>query len=618
MEVVRYGRFVVKIRETGNLEPLVSVAVRSNVEGEIEKILVKEGDFVKKGQKLIRIDPQQIEEQKHQAEASRDALQASLDQAKLRIYLAEKQQDSTIVQTKNSVEVAQANLDSNQATSNQQTHQVKANIATTQNLLEQDHISLNQSEIALQQAEIQLQQYQSNSGSSKVNYDNAKAEYNRNKELFQKKFISKKSLEDAKARYATAASQYESTRKNVESQLRTVESQRQNIDARNRAIENRKTTLKLEELNLESIKSAQKARQKQLGAELKNAQTRLQQVLETSEQEKELTVHSEVGAQAALLESESRLKSQTERLEWTTMIAPISGKITKLSVEEGEIITSGRSAFSQGPAILTIADLSKMVVKTYINEVEIAKVKIGQKVEILVDAYPQQTFQGIVSEIAPSADVQQRTSNGIVTFEVMVEVIGSPPQLMPGMSADIDIIITEKSDVLQLPIESVIISEVLIVQANIPPEHLNKLQIDQEMTIENLVGKQFKSTVGEIFPDKILGNAEILLDKSARRIRTGPTEIKILFQNGDVLNGIETNIDSEKKYFVQLDDGTTTKRGKKGKKGEIEEKGLRKRIEVGQRNNSHFEIISGLADGDRIFVPSMKQLTQQKQDRDKD
>ncbi|HIB87557.1 TPA: HlyD family efflux transporter periplasmic adaptor subunit [Candidatus Poribacteria bacterium] len=616
MEVVRYGRFVVKIRETGNLEPLVSVAVRSNVEGEIEKILVREGDFVKKGQKLIRIDPQQIEEQKHQAEASRDARRASLDQAKIRIYLTEKQQDSTIVQSKNSVEVAQANLDSNQATSNQQIRQAQANISTTRNLLEQDHISLNQSEIALQQAGIQLEQHQSNSGSSKINYDNAKAEYNRNKELFQKKFISKKSLEDAKARYATAASQYESAQKNVESQIRTVESQRQNIDARNRAIENRKTTLKLEELNLESTKSTQEARQKQLEAELKNAQTRLQQILETTEQEKELTVHSEVGAQAALLESESRLKSQTERLEWTIMMAPISGKITKLSVEEGEIITSGRSAFSQGPAILTIADLSKMVVKTYINEVEIAKVKIDQKVEIHVDAYPQTSFQGIVSEIAPSADVQQRTSSGIVTFEVVIEVIGSPPQLMPGMSADIDIVITEKSDILQLPIESVIISEVLTIQANIPPMHLSKLQIDQEITIENLVGKQFKATVGKILPNKILGNAEILLDKSARGIRTGPTEIKIRFQNGDMLNGIETNIDSEKKYFVQLDDGTITKQAKKGKKGEIEEKGLRKRIEVGQRNNSHFEIISGVADGDRIFVPSMKQLTQQDGDRD--
>jgi multidrug efflux pump subunit AcrA (membrane-fusion protein) len=257
-----------------------------------------------------------------------------------------------------------------------------------------------------------------------------------------------------------------------------------------------------------------------------------------------------------------------------------------------------------------------MVVKTYINEVEIAKVKIDQKVEIHVDAYPQTSFQGIVSEIAPSADVQQRTSSGIVTFEVVIEVIGSPPQLMPGMSADIDIVITEKSDILQLPIESVIISEVLTIQANIPSEYLSKLQIDQEITIENLVGKQFKATVGKILPNKILGNAEILLDKSARGIRTGPTEIKIRFQNGDMLNGIETNIDSEKKYFVQLDDGTITKQAKKGKKGEIEEKGLRKRIEVGQRNNSHFEIISGVADGDRIFVPSMKQLTQQDGDRD--
>ena len=145
MEVVRYGRFVVKIRETGNLEPLVSVAVRSNVEGEIERILTREGDFVQKGQELIKIDPQQIKEQKHQAEASRDARRASLDQAKLRIYLAEKQQDSTIVQSKNSVAVAQANLDSNQATSNQQIRQAHANISTTRNLLEQDQISLNQS-----------------------------------------------------------------------------------------------------------------------------------------------------------------------------------------------------------------------------------------------------------------------------------------------------------------------------------------------------------------------------------------------------------------------------------------------------------------------------------------
>jgi len=64
MEVVRRGEFVVEVRETGNLESLISVEVRSNVEGEIEQIFVKEGDFVEKGQKLIQIDDQQIQEQK--------------------------------------------------------------------------------------------------------------------------------------------------------------------------------------------------------------------------------------------------------------------------------------------------------------------------------------------------------------------------------------------------------------------------------------------------------------------------------------------------------------------------------------------------------------------------
>ena len=63
--------------------------------------------------------------------------------------------------------------------------------------------------------------------------------------------------------------------------------------------------------------------------------------------------------------------------------------------------------------------------------------------------------------------------------------------------------------------------------------------------------------------------------------------------------------------------GVTVFKTWKGKKDKNEEKGLRKRIEVGQRNNSHFEIINGVADGDRIFVPSMKQLTQQDDNDDK-
>ena len=63
----------------------------------------------------------------------------------------------------------------------------------------------------------------------------------------------------------------------------------------------------------------------------------------------------------------------------------------------------GAPHFLKGPAILTIADLSRMVVKTRINEVDIAKIALGQRVEIRVDAYRDKVFEGRVSEIAPSA-----------------------------------------------------------------------------------------------------------------------------------------------------------------------------------------------------------------------
>ena len=81
-------------------------------------------------------------------------------------------------------------------------------------------------------------------------------------------------------------------------------------------------------------------------------------------------------------------ESQHERYEWTTVIAPMAGTITRLTVEEGEIITSGRSAFSRGDAIMRIADLDQMIVRTQINQVEIGKIKEDQRAEISVDSYP--------------------------------------------------------------------------------------------------------------------------------------------------------------------------------------------------------------------------------------
>ena len=614
-EVVRRGEFIVKVRESGNLEPLISVEVRSNVEGEIETLYIKEGDVVEKEQALLKIDDEQVLEQKKQASANRDARRAQVEQATLRIGMTEKQQESAITQAQNAVESAKAALESLGANTRQRITEAETQISTTKNLLQQDEIALRQSEIELQQAKLRQERAQVGEGSAKVVSETAESELKRNQGLFEKKLVSKRVLEEAETARANALSQYETAQKDVESQIKAVESQQETIDARKEALESRRSTLRLHQENLVTIKESQAAQKRQLEAELKSAETRLQQILETTDEEKKLTVHAKSGAEAALLEADSTLKAQEERVRWTTVIAPMSGTVTRLNVEEGEIVTSGRSAFSQGPAILTIADLSRMVVKTRINEVDIAKINLGQRVEIRVDAYRDKVFEGRVSEIAPSAYTPDprggQQGDGTITFEVMIEVVGSPAELLPGMSADVDIIVMEDDNVLQLPIDSVIDSEVLTVKVNVPSNSIGRFKSDQEVEVQNLIGKKFSGKVGKISPSSIRGNVEILLDGSPLGLRSGPTEVHVLFSETDRIEGLEAEIESEKKYFVMLDKvdskADTEKKQKKGKKKN--EKGTRTRIEVGQRNNTHFELTSGLVEGDRVFVPSMQELT---------
>ena len=608
-EVVRRGEFIVKVRESGNLEPLISVDVRSNVEGEIETLYIKEGDVVEEEQALLKIDDEQVIEQKKQASANRDARKAQVEQAALRIEMTEKQQESAITQARNAVEVARAALESLDANTRQRITEAETQISTTGNQHQQDEIALRQSEIELQQAKLRRERAQAGEESAKVAYETAESELKRNQELFEKNLVSKRVLEEAERGRANALSQHETAQKDVESQIKAVESQQETIDARKKALESRQVTLDLHKKNLGTIKESQEAQRKQLAAEFENAETRLQQILETTDEEKKLTVHAKAGAEAALLEADSTLKAQEERVTWTTVIAPMSGTVTRLNVEEGEIVTSGRSAFSQGPAILTIADLSRMVVKTRINEVDIAKIALGQRVEIRVDAYRDKVFEGRVSEIAPSAYTPDprggQQGDGTITFEVMVEVIGSPPELLPGMSADVDIIVMQDNNVLQLPIDSVIDSEVLTVKVNVSSNSIGRFKSDQEVEVQNLIGKKFSGKVGKISPSRARGNVEILLDGSPRGLRSGPTEIHVLFSETDKIEGLEAEIETEKKYFVMLDkeDSKTDSEKKK------DEKGTRTRIEVGQRNNTHFELTSGLVEGDRVFVPSMQELT---------
>ena len=611
-EVVRRGEFRVRVRESGNLRSFLEVDVRSNVEGEIVEIFVDEGQKVELGDPLLRIDDEQILEQKKQAEANLEARDAELKRAELQIQITEKQKDSTLAQAQNSVLKTRATLDSFVATTQQRITEAETLVATTQNSLNQDIIGLKQADIALEQANLTLERAQATVTSAKISFETAESEHERNKELFDKQLISKQALEDSQKQLIIAKSNYDTSLKEVDSQRETIKSQDENIKAMAQAIESRRSTLALNEKNVETLKESLTAQRKQYEAELEDAQTRLVQIQETIEDEKELAIHARVGAEASRLEAASRLKSQQERHEWTTVTAPIPGTITRLIVEEGEIITSGRSAFSRGDAIMRIADLDQMIVRTQINQVEIGKIKLEQRAEITVDSYPGQVFPGRVSEISPSATPQgPQNQSSVITFEVDVEVIGSPPELLPGMSADVDIIVFEESDILQLPIPSVLSPEVFTVKANVNSGDLGQFREGQKLKIRSLIGKEFTGQVGKIAPEQNRGNLEILLEGDQKGLRTGPIEISIVISDQNVVPDIEAEVSSERQYFVMLDTGESNKNKK-------EEKGVKTHITIGQRNNTHFQITGGLKEGDRVFVPSMQELTKGEKSSDEE
>ena len=141
----------------------------------------------------------------------------------------------------------------------------------------------------------------------------------------------------------------------------------------------------------------------------------------------------------------------SDHLEEFTVTSPVDGTVITLDVERGEIINSGTSTVTGGTILLTLADLGRMVVKTNINEVNIARVAPGQPVEIRLDAIPGRLYHGTVGLIAPQG---VRTDN-IVTYEVTIPVTDADDRLKLSMTANIDILTGTIEQALYLPVEAI-------------------------------------------------------------------------------------------------------------------------------------------------------------------
>lgn len=157
-------------------------------------------------------------------------------------------------------------------------------------------------------------------------------------------------------------------------------------------------------------------------------------------------------------QAQASLQSALDDLSKTAYNSPIDGIITSLRVEEGEIAMIG-TMNNPGTILMTIADLSVMEVEVEVDETDVIGVEIGQQAEVRVDAFPDQTIKGKVTEIGSSALQKVTSSEESRDFKVIITLENPPENLKPGLSATTDIITAEKTDILAIPISALVLRE---------------------------------------------------------------------------------------------------------------------------------------------------------------
>ena len=367
--------------------------------------------------------------------------------------------------------------------------------------------------LARQQAEAELQ-------AAKANLENARQNLERKRTLYEKGFVSKQELDSAEATYQSALAQVKraqaaleqvkldeqqtlaAAQARYEAALQEVKAAQERLNMLRRG---RQEDIAAAQAQVERAKAMLKSAMASEDQTLDTAQTRYQaalqdyqaalaqlKALKSARPEDLKAAEAQVNrAKVALKSAEARLRekqnlaeevkaawAQVQRLREqlanlqtqlrdTVITAPISGVVIRKSVEVGELVASAISGFAQGTELVTIADLSQLVVRVRLNEVDVARIYVGQPAEIRVDAVPEKVFKGTVSKIAPAAldRLLARSANPVATqgevawFDVEIKLHETHPDMKLGMSANVDIVAKKIAHTLTIPLDAIVEEE---------------------------------------------------------------------------------------------------------------------------------------------------------------
>ncbi len=147
-------------------------------------------------------------------------------------------------------------------------------------------------------------------------------------------------------------------------------------------------------------------------------------------------------ARARIDQAEASLKLAKAQLADATIRAPFSGVIMRKYAEKGQVISAISLMGGSSSSLVTLADLSKMIVRAKIDEEDISKIRVGQQVDIVLDGMPDSVLKGTVSQLLNQANKESKT------VDVKISVVSPSSILRPGMTVDVSIIASKRDKVL--------------------------------------------------------------------------------------------------------------------------------------------------------------------------
>jgi len=168
-------------------------------------------------------------------------------------------------------------------------------------------------------------------------------------------------------------------------------------------------------------------------------------------------------ANNGIAQSEASLRDAQSQLGKTSIFAPMSGRVTRLNVREGETAIMG-TLNKDAATLLTISDMSLLETKVKVDETDVSRIKVGDSTVIQIDAFPDTTFVGRVSEISNSslkgsASGSTNPADQAINYEVTITLVNAPATTRPDFSATAKIVTDTRKNVLSIPIIALTVRE---------------------------------------------------------------------------------------------------------------------------------------------------------------